>query len=97
LVFVGLALVHAPVSLAALALGRWLVTLGADLPAGLILWAFFFPLSLAPSEGILAGITAAEVALNSLLWAATVYSLFLAGRWTWRQLRGPGRRCQTGR
>jgi MFS superfamily sulfate permease-like transporter len=89
LVFVGLALVHAPVSLAALSLGRWLATLGADLPAGLTLGAFFFPLSLAPSEGILAGVTAAEVALNSLLWAATVYGFFLACRWTYRRLRRP--------
>src|SRR5436309_16140096 len=55
LAFVCLALVHAPVSLAALALGRWRVTIGAGLPGGLILLAFFFPLSLAPSGGILGG------------------------------------------
>jgi hypothetical protein len=56
-----------------------------------VAWAFFFPAGVIyPSAGVLIDReTEAGAALISLLWATTVYLLFLAGRWTWRQLRRP--------
>jgi hypothetical protein len=67
-------------------------------------WALCFPVLIlvAVAAPFLPADTRPLYPLNSLLWAATVYLLFLACRWTWRRLRppriaGPGRICQTGR
>jgi hypothetical protein len=48
----------------------------------LIAWPFFFPLGLA--DAVWPGLGPSHPSLyllNSLLWSATVYGLFLAGRW----------------
>jgi len=71
-----------------------LVAIGGSLSEEVVeglFWATAFPLRLlyAVAEPILPDDWAWLYPLNSLLWAATVYGLFLAGRWAYRRLR-PG-------
>jgi hypothetical protein len=66
---------------------------GGALLAECVTCALFFPVMLLGVFGVGGGFGDIWWAfpLNSLLWAATVYGLFLASRWTYRQLRQPGR------
>ena len=57
---------------------------GHDWLGGFVLVAFFFPtllLNLAGALDIPWGSPEPLLLVNSLLWSATVYGLFLAGRW----------------
>ena len=85
LIFASLVLVHAAASVPAAPVGYSLHMAGWD-PAGIALWAFFFPAFLLnwPGSGFSQLGPLGALSVNSVLWAACVYGLFLVGRCAWR-------------
>jgi hypothetical protein len=87
LVFLTLAVSHALLFSPVLLASMGMLTFGPRWLGGLLYVAYFFPALLLAEVGVPRTRTGSPLLLpvgilvNSLLWSATVYGLFLAGRW----------------